>query len=50
MSKIYDVLTYKIPIIRPVSTDWETFNKLAGHFVNTAIKIKNDAITMHYEK
>ena len=49
MSKKYDILTHKIPIIKPVSTDWQTFNKLTGNFVHTAIKIKNDAITMHYQ-
>lgn len=48
MSKKYDVLTYRIPIVKPVSTDWKTFGKISGDLIYNAIKLMNEAIRMHY--
>lgn len=48
MSKKYDVLTYRIPIVKPVSTDWKTFEKISGDLIYNAIRIMNEAIRMHY--
>src|SRR5690625_2986879 len=48
MSKKYDVLTYRIPIIKPVSTDWKTFGKISGDLIYNAIRLMNEAIRMHY--
>jgi|SRR5690625_1795904 len=48
MTKKYDVLTYRIPIIKPVSTDWKTFGKISGDLIYNAIRIMNVAIRMHY--
>lgn len=48
MAVKYEVLTYKIPIIKPVSTDWETFSKVGGDLIYNAIKLMNRAIRMHY--
>lgn|SRR5690625_2829436 len=48
MSKKYDVLTYRIPIIKPVSTDWKTFGKISGNLIYSAIRLMNEAIRMHY--
>src|SRR5690625_3886531 len=41
-------LTYKIPIIKPVSTDWKLFGKVADDFAYNAIQVMNDAIDMYY--
>lgn len=46
--KTYDVLTYKIPIIKPVSTDWKIFGKISGDLIYNAIKIMNKATRMYY--
>jgi len=48
MTKKYNVLTYKIPIIKPISTDWKTFGKISGDLIYNAIKLMNEAIRMHY--
>src|SRR5699024_4345045 len=42
------VQTYKIPILKPVSTDWKTFGKVAGDISYNLIKVMNDAMTMNY--
>lgn len=47
MSK-HAVMTYKVPIVKPVSTDWNTFGKVAGDLVYNAIQIMNDAMGMNY--
>ena len=44
----YDVLTYKIPIIKPVQTEWKTFGKISGDLIYNAIRIMNEAMRMHY--
>lgn len=48
MAKNTETLTYKIPIIKPISTDWKTFGKIGGDLIYNAIKIMNEAIRMHY--
>lgn len=42
------VQTYKIPIQKPVSTDWKTFGKVAGDITYNLIKVMNDVMTMNY--
>src|SRR5690625_4581764 len=44
----YTTLTRKFRIRRIISTDWTTFNKIAGNVTHNLIKIMNDAITMNY--
>jgi len=48
MTKKYDVLTYRVPIIKPISTDWKTFGKIGGDLIYNAIRIMNEAMRMHY--
>lgn len=48
MSKEMITTTYKIPIVKPISTDWNTFGKVAGDLTHNLIKIMNDTITMQY--
>lgn len=42
------VKTQRISIVKPKSTDWKTFGKIAGDMVHNAILIQNHAIRMHY--
>jgi len=42
------VKTYKIPILKPVGTEWKVFGKVAGDITHNLIKVMNDAMTMHY--
>lgn len=42
------VKTQRIAITKPISTDWSTFGRIAGDMTHIAIKIMNDAITMHH--
>src|SRR5699024_2910017 len=42
------VQTYKIPIIKPLNTDWETFGKVAGDLTYNIIKVMNYTMTMNY--
>ncbi len=44
----YVVKTQKIAITNPISTNWDTFSKIAGDMVHNAILIQNYAIRMHY--
>lgn len=43
-----NVLTYKIPIIKPISTEWKVFGEIGGDLIYNAIKIMNEAMREHY--